>query len=111
MARNRIQFQSFLQQVNQALDEAEERALLKVGIYVQGESQDRTPVDTGNLRDSNNYQVEMSEKKVIVGNHADYALFIHEGTSRMAPRRFLEESVTQNTSRIQELINEEFESL
>jgi HK97 gp10 family phage protein len=109
MARNRVQFRSFLRNVNQAMEEAEERALLKVGIFVQGEAQDRSPVQTGNLRDSNGYRVE--EKKVIVGNNAEYAIHVHEGTNRQQPQRFLQDAAEQNATRVREIISGELESL
>lgn len=115
MARNYV---SHLNNVLRAITEAEERALLKVGIFVQGEAQDRSPVGQyddgrvgGNLRDSNSYQVVASEKKVIVGNSASYAPYVELGTHKMSAQPFLQPSVDENRNRLQQLISEEFENL
>jgi HK97 gp10 family phage protein len=97
-----IKFKSNLKNVEQALTQTEERALEAVGTFVRSESQMRSPVKTGNLRDSNDYRVE--KDKVIVGNSVEYAIHVHEGTSRQKEQKFLEGAVMENRERIQSLI-------
>jgi HK97 gp10 family phage protein len=99
-------YHSNLRNVLHALDNAEERALTAVGQFVRSEAQVRSPVKTGNLRDSNDYQVDTSEKAVRVGNSVEYGVFVHEGTARSRPQPWLEQSVMENVSRIKSLINE-----
>lgn len=108
MRRNRVRSKNYLRECQQQLQEAKEVALEKIGIYVTGEAMDRSPVLTGQLRDSNGYQVEAEEGKVIVGNSASHSIFVHEGGGSRRPQRFLEDAVMQNTSRINQLINETY---
>lgn len=123
-----MRFESNLQNVMRALDEAEERALTAVGEFTRSESQVRSPVGQysnpegvyesgkwagrsigavgGNLRDSNDYQVNMEEKTLRIGNSTEYGVFVHEGTSRSRPQPWLENSVMENVSRIKNLVKE-----
>jgi len=71
-----------------------ERGLLKVGLYLQGESQSIVPVDLGNLRASaftrqtgHGFQTE-----VRVGYTAEYSIYVHEMiATRSGQSKFLEE--------------------
>lgn len=99
-------FQSNLRNVLSAMDAAEQRALTAVGEFVRSESQVRSPVQTGNLRDSNDYVVDNHEKTVRVGNSVEYGIFVHEGTANSRPQPWLENSVMENVVRIKSLINE-----
>lgn len=99
-------FQSNLDNVLRALDEAEQRALTAVGEFCRSESQVRSPVRTGALRDSNDYKVDAREKVVRIGNNIEYGIFVHEGTSRQHAQPWLENSVMENVGRIKSLISE-----
>lgn len=101
-----MRYQSNLRNVLNALDDAEERALTAVGEYVRSEAQMRSPVKTGALRDSNDYRVEASEQKVLIGNSMDYGLWVHEGSSKQRSQPWLRNSVMDNVSRIKSLISE-----
>lgn len=99
-----IRHRSNLRNVLSALDAAEDRALTAVGEFTRSESQVRTPVKTGALRDSNDYKVDMQEKKVMIGNSMDYGLWVHEGTSKQRSQPWLRSSVMGNVARIKSLI-------
>ena len=91
----------YMREVEDALG----RLLEAIGIHIEGEAKEElenTPrrIDTGNLRNSINYQVKESEKAVYVGTNVEYALYVHEGTSRMAPNRFLTNAVDRNKDQI-----------
>jgi HK97 gp10 family phage protein len=101
-----MQFQSNLRNVLHAMDVAEDRALTAVGTFVRSEAQARSPVDTGNLRDSNDFQVDAPGKKVIIGNSTEYGIFVHEGTSKAHAQPWLENSAMENVTRIKTLINQ-----
>lgn len=101
-----MKHQSNLKNVLKALDQAEDRALTAVGTFVRSESQVRSPVKTGNLRDSNNFKVDNANHKVMIGNNVEYGLWVHEGTSRNRAQPWLENSVMENVSRIKSLISE-----
>lgn len=47
----------------------------------------RTPIRTGRLLASNKV-LKVTDKTLIVGNVAPYALYVHDGTSRMPARPF-----------------------
>lgn len=94
-----------------ALEDALPAALEAVGSHIEGEAKDElsnTPkrIDTGNLRNSINYQVKESEKAVYVGTNVEYALYVHEGTSRMDPNRFLKNAVDRNRDQIDRIFKD-----
>ena len=88
-----------------ALEGALPAALEAIGVHIEGEAKEElenTPrrIDTGNLRNSINYKVVESEKCVYVGTNVEYALYVHEGTSRMEANRFLTNAVDRNRDQI-----------
>lgn len=97
-----IRFKSNLKKVEQALTQAEERALESVGIFVRGESQARSPVVSGAYRDSHNYVVQ--DKTVLVGNDMEYAIYLELGTTHIRAQLIIENSVMQNGEKIKKLI-------
>jgi len=95
----------YLKAVNIAL----EAALEGVGVHIEGESKEElenTPrrIDTGNLRNSITHEVAKDEKAVYVGTNVEYALYVHEGTSKMEPNRFLKNAVDRNKDQITDYI-------
>ena len=97
-----------------ALDNALSVALEKIGLHIEGESKEElenTPrrIDTGNLRNSINYQVDEKEKAVYIGTNVEYAIYVHEGTSRMEANRFLTNAVDRNRDQIDQLLKEAME--
>ena len=117
-----VKFKSNLKSVEQALTQAEERALKSVGLFVRSESQVRSPVGVygektgvytsgamsgkglvgGNLRDSNEYKLQ--DKTVIIGNTAEYSIYVHEGTYQQRAQKFLEDAVMQNPTKIKAIV-------
>nr|MCR5719591.1 hypothetical protein [Lachnospiraceae bacterium] len=75
--------------------------LESIGIHLEGEAMDElenTPrrVDTGNLKNSITHKVSESEKVVYIGTNVEYALYVHEGTLKLKPNRFLKNAVIHN---------------
>ncbi len=67
------------------------RALYAGANDIFNESQRRTPVLTGALRGSGSLSQGGSQAEIKYGGTAaGYAIYVHEGTSRMAARKFLE---------------------
>jgi hypothetical protein len=71
------------------------------------------PFETGLLRRSNFYSDPTMEGDTIVAkvyNNCDYAVYVHEGTSKMAPRPFLMDAVLSEQEateqRIVDAVNE-----
>lgn len=91
------------------ISKALEAALEGVGIHIEGEAKEElenTPrrIDTGNLRNSITHEVVDAEQAVYVGTNVEYALYVHEGTSKMAPNRFLKNAVERNKEQITDYI-------
>jgi hypothetical protein len=63
---------------------------------LQGRSQEITPVDTGTLKASIHVEGpevrgnEATAKVSTGGEASEYAIYVHEGTSRVAPSKFIE---------------------
>lgn len=81
-------------------DNRTDRAIRKVAFDILAASQrvvpvaKSTPTHTGgNLKNSGN--VETRPGHATIGYHANYAVYVHEGTMRMAARPFLREPFDQ----------------
>lgn len=61
-------------------------------------------VDTGRLKNSINFSVQ--DKEVQIGTNVEYAIYVHEGTSRMTPNRFLKNGMELNLDEYREIIRE-----
>lgn len=86
-------------------------ALEAIGIHIEGEVKEElenTPrrIDTGNLRNSITHQVVESEGVVYVGTNVEYALYVHEGTSKMEANRFLTNAVDRNRDQINQYLKD-----
>jgi hypothetical protein len=73
---------------------------IRGSIYeTQRESQLRTPVDTGRLRQS--YETAFTPLKGVLEPKTDYAYWVHEGTRRMRARPFLAQGLEESDPQIQ----------
>ena len=50
------------------------------------------------------------EQAVYIGTNVEYGIYVHEGTVRMAPNRFLKNAVVRNKNQIKEYIEKEMKS-
>lgn len=71
--------------IRRATDEAIQRALERVGLFVEGEAKlelqkDPPRIDTGALRNSITHTVK--NRTVIVGSNLSYSVYVHEGTGK-----------------------------
>lgn len=73
------------------------RHLARIAIRVETAAKARCPVDTGRLRSSITWRIEVDSKGVvaIVGTNVEYAVFVHGGTRYMSGRPFLVEGLKQ----------------
>lgn len=86
-----------------------------IGIHIEGEAKDELEndprrIDTGNLRNSITHAVEANEEAVYIGTNTEYGVYVHEGTQRMAPNRFLKNAVERNEAQIKAYIEREMKS-
>lgn len=66
--------------------------LQAAGATMLADMQQRTPVDTGELRDSERMSVSGSTLRLEA--LADHAVYVHQGTARMGARPFMTDAVT-----------------
>ena len=74
------------------------RGLEAVGIQAASNAKveitmDPVRVDTGRLRNSITHAVQ--DESVYIGTNVEYAIYVHEGTSKMAPNRFLKNAAVR----------------
>lgn len=62
--------------------------------------------DTGALMQDVQYEVDTADKSVLIYNTLDYALYVHEGTSKLQGRPYLVDGIKKNKARIQEIFQE-----
>lgn len=84
-------------------------ALDKAGGHLAGEAGDELEnsprrVDTARLKNSITYRV--GDDRVDVGTNVNYAIYVHEGTRRMTPNRFLRNAFERNEDQIVKDIQE-----
>lgn len=93
-------------------DKKAESVLTEIGIHLTTESQDELEnnprrIDTGNLRNSISNRYVGEEKAVYIGTNVEYGVYVHEGTVKMSPNKFLRNAVERNLDQIQDLIKNE----
>lgn len=97
--------------VVRASEAAIERGLTAVGAFLASEAADELEndprrVDTGRLRNSITSEYDSAEQAVYVGTNVDYAVYVHEGTRRMAPNRFLKNAFERNADQVKQYVEE-----
>ena len=91
-------------------------ALLKSLYEIQRDSRMATPVDTGRLRNSIGQAggdgiFEVKKMSAEIGTNVKYAVYVHEGTSRMPARPFLQQGVDRAMSKIKEYFKDAVENV
>ena len=86
-------------EIIEASREAVTRALEAIGFQCEAHAKTElqntpTRIDTGRLRNSISHYVEGDA--TYVGTNVEYAIYVHEGTRKMAPNRFLKNAVMKN---------------
>ena len=84
-------------------------ALTAAGLQCEGNGKlelenDPRRIDTGNLRNSITNQVESGEQAVYIGTNVEYALYVHEGTSKMIPNRFMKNALYNHANEYRDII-------
>lgn len=94
--------------VVKALGIATTRALEAIGMEAQGDAARLCPVDTGRLRNSITHAIDSDGKAAVIGTNVEYALYVHEGTSRHKGQPFLTDAVTQNAGKYRRIAEAAF---
>ena len=93
------------------LEDAERRALEKIGTFIEAESKLRTPVDTGNLKRSITHKVNKDEKSVTIGSNVEYSVYVEKGTSRNRAQPYLTPSIEDNICKIKDIVEQEIKNI
>lgn len=95
--------------VAQMLPTAIGKALEKIGLLAEGHvigyMTAEHIVDTGRLRNSITHAVEAS-RSVIVGTNVRYGRWVHNGTSKVDPRPFLTDPISQHRDEYKEILKD-----
>lgn len=95
--------EQFLDEYTKAL----ERALTRIGMAAEGYAKQEAPVDTGRLRNSITFAVDMGEKATYIGTNVEYAPYVELGTRLHAPQPFLEPAATTHNDVYQRIMESE----
>lgn len=110
-----VQFENNSDKFKAALSDKIPAVLEAIGLHLEGEAKDELEndprrIDTGNLRNSITHQVAGDEDAVYIGTNVEYGIYVHEGTVRMAPNRFLKNAVERNETQVRQYIENELKS-
>lgn len=90
--------------IDQATDEAIERALEAIGLQAEGYAKMLCPVDTGRLRNSITHTYDASEQKAYVGTNVEYAAYVEYGTSKTKPQPYIRPAVADHGDEYKEIV-------
>lgn len=128
----KVELTNHIPKVQQQIELAAERALVRAAIDVDRSAKEKCPVDTGRLRASISYSVDGAEGKnfemkensedidhqiksakgsAIVGTNVVYAKAIEYGHSKKAPAGYLRPALDENKGNIQDIIKQEFKDV
>ena len=84
------------------MDEAKVRALTAIGILGSFYAADRSPVDTGRLRNSMTYN--LGDNCVYIGSNVEYAVYQELGTRKIRGHHMIRDAAQNHTNEYKELI-------
>ena len=97
--------------VLQAFETAIGAGLNVIGMEAAGYTQDNTPVRTGNLANSVDWEVKEDEKAVYVGfskekttTDVKYAIFVEEGSVNNVAHHMLRRAATEHTAEYRQIM-------
>lgn len=85
------------------LDSGIMAALEEIGLVAEAAAKKLCPVDTGRLRNSITHALS-GDDTVAIGTNVEYAIYVHEGTSRHKGVPFLREAAQNNKGRFESIL-------
>lgn len=100
-----IRLENHSAEFTQEMRQATIRFLEEAGLFLEGQcsealEMDPRRVDTGRLKGSIGHKPVEAELAVYVGTNVEYAYWVHEGTRKMDPNRFLKNGFMLNKEQI-----------
>ena len=102
-------YESNKAEVLKSIEQAKNRALESIGLFVEGDAKLRCPVDTGNLRGSLTHEVKSDH--VVVGTNVEYSAMVEKGTSNQKSQPYLTPAAENNIGKIEELARREMSKI
>jgi len=99
-----VKYNSYLSDVVESIERSMNSSLNESGKKLAKEVSSAAPVDTGELRDSVDYDVDSDKLELTIGAKAKHAPAIELGTSKAPAQPFLEVTVKNNIENIIESI-------
>ena len=99
-------FKSYKKQVQEAVQQATERALEICGGKAETYAKRLCPVDTGNLRNSITHQ-QYDDHTEIIGTNVEYAPFVELGTVKMGARPYLRPAAENHAEEYKQVFQNE----
>jgi len=93
-------------EVMKAIEAAGTKALTESALIIEGAAKQRSPVKTGQLRNSITHAVNFPLAKI--GTDVDYSVYVEYGTSRMAKQPFLRPALDENIAAINAKMKEKY---
>lgn len=87
--------------------EAMQRALERIGMQAEGYAKDLCPVDTGRLRNSISYSVDVAEQTAYVGANTEYAEVVETGSRKQQAQPYIKPSVTDHIQTYKSILEDE----
>ena len=101
-----VTVKSNLDLIEQASDEAIDRALEAIGMQAEGYAKMKCPVDTGRLRNSITHTVDVTGRKAIIATNVEYAAYVEYGTSRTKAQPYLQPAVKDHGDEYSAMVEE-----
>lgn len=95
--------------ISEAIGDALTAALEEIGQVAEGAAKRLCPVDTGRLRNSITHALS-GEDSVTIGTNVEYAIYVHEGTSRRDGTPFLRDAAQRNKGRFESILRKHMQN-
>lgn len=108
-----FKYKSYKKDVLKQLQETKEKVLLEVATIVEGRAVYLVPVDTGNLRKTIDFDVDVKKGIARVGvlkgkEGSEYAVFVERGTRYQKAQPFIKKAFQDSEKEIQKIVKEYF---
>lgn len=105
-----VRFVDNSDKVAEAFKQQMRRGLESIGQTAVGYAKEETPVDTGRLRNSEDYSVSEEEKAVYIGTNVEYAPYIEFGHHSYAGRHFLKNAAANHAEEYKNILETSLKS-
>lgn len=103
-----VEFIDNSQEVLAAFDRQIKRGLMAIGETAVGYAKNDTPVDTGRLRNSEDYKVE--EDGVYIGTNVEYAPYIEYGHGNYTGKHMLKDAAANHSDEYKNIMETSLKS-